>query len=75
MRLNVNVNVFFLLPSVFALELVSPALASPNDSPHSVVLVLSTPTPLPQIPYLELRHLDLDPRQIQPAAVGAPAQA
>ncbi|KAL8761897.1 MAG: hypothetical protein Q9184_002028 [Pyrenodesmia sp. 2 TL-2023] len=73
--MRLSVKVFFILPSVFALEPVSPALASPNDSPHPVVLVLSTPTPLPQTPYLELRHLDLDPRQVRPAAVGAPAQA
>ncbi len=73
--MRLNSIVFFLIPSAFALEPVSVALAPPKDSPQPVVLILSTPATQPQRPYLELRHLDLNPRQIQPAAVGAPAQA
>ncbi|KAI4288890.1 MAG: hypothetical protein L6R35_001848 [Caloplaca aegaea] len=65
----------FLLPSVLALQPVSSLSTSSGNVPHPVVLVLQTPAPQPQTPYLELRHLDLDRRQIQPAAVGAPAQA
>ncbi|KAL8646701.1 MAG: hypothetical protein Q9210_005983 [Variospora velana] len=65
----------FLLSSVLALEPASPSSTSSGDVPHPVVLVLQTPAPEPQTPYLELRHLDLDRRQIQPAAAGAPAQA
>ncbi|KAL8960949.1 MAG: hypothetical protein Q9193_002428 [Seirophora villosa] len=64
-----------LLPSILALEPVSPSSTSPKDSPRPVVLMLETPAPQPPRPYLELRHLDLDRRQIQPAAAGAPAQA
>ncbi|KAL8805214.1 MAG: hypothetical protein Q9182_002089 [Xanthomendoza sp. 2 TL-2023] len=61
-----------LLPAVLASELAS---SSTSDSPpHPAVLIHQTPQPQPQRPYLELRHLDLDPRQIQPAAAGAPAQ-
>ncbi|KAI4268428.1 MAG: hypothetical protein LQ337_007846 [Flavoplaca oasis] len=40
----------------------------------SALLTLSTSSPQPQVPNLELRYLELDRRQIQPAAVGAPAQ-
>ncbi|KAL9024432.1 MAG: hypothetical protein Q9196_006520, partial [Gyalolechia fulgens] len=64
----------FLTPSVFATELVSPTPTSDNEG-HPVVLVLVTPAPQPQLPYLELKHLDLDRRQIKPAAAGAPAAA
>ncbi|KAI4270086.1 MAG: hypothetical protein L6R38_007240 [Xanthoria sp. 2 TBL-2021] len=57
---------------VLASEPVSPASTSDNVLPPA--FLISTPSPQPQIPYLELRHLGLDRRQIQPAAVGAPAQ-
>ncbi|KAL8842182.1 MAG: hypothetical protein Q9176_002875 [Flavoplaca citrina] len=40
----------------------------------SALLTLSTSSPQPQVPNLELRDLGHDRRQIQPAAVGAPAQ-
>ncbi|KAL9630657.1 MAG: hypothetical protein Q9204_004605 [Flavoplaca sp. TL-2023a] len=40
----------------------------------SALLTLSTSSPQPQVPNLELRYLGHDRRQIQPAAVGAPAQ-
>ncbi|KAL8953682.1 MAG: hypothetical protein Q9222_000466 [Ikaeria aurantiellina] len=65
---------FLILPSILALELVSPSSTS-NDAPYLAVLNLQTPAPQSPVPYLELRHLDLDRRQIQPAAAGAPAAA
>ncbi|KAL8915719.1 MAG: hypothetical protein Q9172_006730 [Xanthocarpia lactea] len=62
-----------LFSGVLASEPVSPTSAL-NGAPVPAVLILQTSPPQPQIPYLELRHLDIDRRQIQPAAVGAPAQ-
>ncbi|KAL8859969.1 MAG: hypothetical protein Q9178_003518 [Gyalolechia marmorata] len=62
-----------LFSCVLASEPVSPTSAL-NGAPVPAVLILQTSPPQPQIPYLELRHLDIDRRQIQPAAVGAPAQ-
>ncbi|KAI4112043.1 MAG: hypothetical protein LQ339_000050 [Xanthoria mediterranea] len=60
------------VPYVLASDPVSPASTSDNVLPPA--FLISTPSPQPQIPYLELRHLGPDRRQIQPAAVGAPGQ-
>ncbi|KAL8715361.1 MAG: hypothetical protein Q9220_000694 [cf. Caloplaca sp. 1 TL-2023] len=65
---------FLILWSILALELVSPSSTS-NAAPHPAVLILQTSAPQPPVPYLKLRHIDLDRRQIQPAAAGAPAAA
>lgn len=46
----------------------------PDDVLHPALLTLPTSSPQGKIPHLELRHHDLDRRQVQPAAVGAPAQ-
>ncbi|KAI4234357.1 MAG: hypothetical protein L6R40_006778 [Gallowayella cf. fulva] len=61
-----------LLPSVLASELAS--TSSTRDS-ASHPAVVQTPSPQPRTPYLELRQFELDRRQVQPAAAGAPAQA
>ncbi|KAL8999359.1 MAG: hypothetical protein Q9169_001785 [Polycauliona sp. 2 TL-2023] len=64
----------FLVSYVLASEPVSPSPAS-EQMLRPAVLSAPTSSPQPPLPYLELRHLDLDRRQVQPAAVGAPAQA
>ncbi|KAL8899453.1 MAG: hypothetical protein Q9192_001549 [Flavoplaca navasiana] len=63
----------FLVSYAFASESLSPPSTSENML-HSALSTLSTSSTQPQVPNLELKHRNLDRRQIQPAAVGAPAQ-
>ncbi|KAI4196730.1 MAG: hypothetical protein LQ350_006376 [Teloschistes chrysophthalmus] len=62
------------LPSIFAFSPASTPTSTTSNAPHPEVLILQTPPPQPQTPYLELRHLGLDKRQAV-AAAGAPAAA
>ncbi|KAL8691469.1 MAG: hypothetical protein Q9218_003313 [Villophora microphyllina] len=62
------------LPSILALSPSSTPTPTTNEAPHPAILIVQTPPPQPQLPYLELRHLNLEKRQAV-AAAGAPAAA